>query len=229
MKKLLLCTLFICNSIYAQIVISPNPFSVNTSTVTFRYGQNGDYSIFNPNSDPNLFLYTGLETDGVASTWDYTDVFTNNTTQIPLTYNAAQNCYVATFTIGSRNYRNVLSGTTGPIPSTTIVNNWYFLITNASGSVQSADLKGSDYGFVGGQLSIDTNQILNKNFIIANNSITSFAVGFSKVVVYNTLGQAVTQFNIDENETSALPNLQKGMYVAEIINNETTVNIKFIR
>lgn len=229
MKKLLLCTLFICNTIYAQIVISPNPFSVNTSTVTFRYGQTGDYSIFNPNSDPNLFLYTGLETDGVASTWDYTDVFTNNTTQIPLTYNTAQNCYVATFSIGTRNYRNVLSGTTGPIPSTTIVNNWYFLITNASGSVQSADLKGSDYGFVGGQLSTNKNQSIKNQFIIASNSITSYASGASNVSVYNALGQAVAQFIIDENETRGLPNLQKGMYVAEIRNNENVVDIKFVK
>ena len=229
MKKLLLCTLFICNTIYAQIVISPNPFSVNTSTVTFRYGQTGDYSIFNPNSDPNLFLYTGLETDGVASTWDYTDVFTNNTTQIPLTYNTAQNCYVATFSIGTRNYRNVLSGTTGPIPSTTIVNNWYFLITNASGSVQSADLKGSDYGFVGGQLSTNKSQLSKNQFIITSNSITSYASEVSKVVIYNTLGQVVAQFNIDENETNVLPNLQKGMYVAEIRNNENVINIKFVK
>ena len=75
--KLLCLTLFIFGISQAQIELVPNPCDINTGTITLKYGELGDYSIFDPLSDPNLYLYTGLQTDTDPMTWDYHDDFTN--------------------------------------------------------------------------------------------------------------------------------------------------------
>ena len=82
--KLLCITLFIFGISQAQIELVPNPCDINTGTITLKYGESGDYSIFDPMSDPNLYLYTGLQTDADPMTWDYHDDFTNVATMILL-------------------------------------------------------------------------------------------------------------------------------------------------
>jgi hypothetical protein len=75
--KLLYLTLLMFGISQAQIELVPNPCDINTGTITFKYGESADYSIFDPMSDPNLYLYTGLQTDADPLTWDYHDDFTD--------------------------------------------------------------------------------------------------------------------------------------------------------
>ncbi len=227
MKKTLLILLFVTVVSQAQFVVTPNPFNINSGTITVRYGQSANYTLFNPNSDPSLFLYTGLETDGVVTTWDYTDDFANTATQIPFNYNTAQGCYVATFNIATRNYKKATNNVTGPLPSGLTVNNWYFIIRNAAGTAQSADLKGSDYGFTAAVLSNNNFEINLADLYISNNSITSKIQGVSEVSIFNMLGQEIKTFKINQFESKNLDLQQNGIFIAFVKNNGATYKVKF--
>jgi hypothetical protein len=227
MKKKLLILLFVTAISQAQFVVTPNPFNINSGTITVKYGQSGNYSLFNPNSDPNLFLYTGLETDGVVATWDYTDDFANTATQIPFTYNIAEGCYLATFNIATRNYKNATNNVVGPLPAGLTVNNWYFIIKNAAGNAQSADLKGSDFGFTAAVLSNNNFEINLSDVYVSNNSITSKIEGVSEVSIFNMLGQEIKTLKINQFETKDLNIQQNGIFIALIKNNGSTLKIKF--
>ena len=228
-KTLLYLSFLVFNLTNAQFIVSPNPFNVNSGTITVTYGSSGDYSLYDPQSNPNLYLYTGLETDGVASTWDYRDTWTDLNSLVPLTWNAIANAYVATFNIGTRNFTQVSSNSVMPVPAGTSVNNWYFIIRNGAGSSQSADLIGTNYGF--------TTALSNANFAsnsirlsVIDNKITTDAQGKIDIEIYTILGQKVTSYNIEnyENLLQIQLNLnQKGIYIATIKNNNQTKSIKF--
>lgn len=231
MKKTLLLLAFLGFSfVNAQLVVTPNPFNINSGIITVTYGASGDYSIYDPQSNPNLYLYTGLETDGVASTWDYHDTWTDLATLIPLTWNTTANAYVATFDIGGRSYTEETSNTLMTIPSGTNVNDWYFIIRNADGSSQSADLFGTNYGFAP-SLATSNFNMNSVKFNVNNNTISTDAQGKIEIEIYSILGQKVTNYKV-ENYDSIL-NLpltltQKGVYIATLKNNDQVKSVKFV-
>ena len=107
MKLRLLCTALslVTTFSFAQIELQPNPSSINSGNLTFKYGEFGDYSIFDPLGNPNLYLYTGLQTDADPITWDYNDgefVISNLGQMIPLNYDNGLGYYVATFNAATR-------------------------------------------------------------------------------------------------------------------------------
>ncbi len=227
MKKAILLFLMVISNLQAQIVITPNPFGINSGTITFTYGSAGDYSIFNPQSDPNLYLYTGLETDGVANTWDYHDNWTDVGTMIPLTWNATANAYLATFNIATRSYINESTQVTGQIPSGTTVNNWFFIIRNAAGTSQSADIQGTNYGFTPGTFLNNEAFENNSGIKIFNNFIHSDLQSDSKVDFYAITGQRLASLTLKSNQTLEIPMQQKGMYLAIIESENSSKIIKF--
>ena len=227
MRLKILVLLFV-TTIQAQLIVTPNPFGINSGTITVTYGSAGNYSLFDPLSDPNLLLYTGLETDGVVSTWDYHDDFNNTSTMTPLTFNASLGHYVATLNIGTRTYQQEPTLATTTIPSTVFVNNWYFLIRNISGSRQSADLQGSNYGFVSSTLSLKTNEFLNQEIYISKNKIYNNLLGKTNIEIYNQLGQKLTNFELNQNETKELNINSTGVFIAIISNKNRNGNIKFV-
>lgn len=228
-KTLLLLTFLGLYQANAQLTVSPNPFNINSGTITVTYGASGDYSLFNPNSDPNLYLYTGLETDGVTTTWDYHDTWNNLSSLVPLTWNSSANAYVATFDIGARNYTQDSSGTLMTIPSGTSVNNWYFIIRNGDGSAQSGDLKGTDYGF-SASLETATFNTFEIKLTVSNNSIFTNAQGKIELEIYTILGQKVASFSRENNNSNLeIPlNLNSnGIYIARLTNDNQTKTLKF--
>lgn len=226
MKKLLLVAFFGFSLANAQIIVTPNPFGLTSGTVTLTYGSAGDYSLFDPMSDPNLFLYTGLETDGVASTWDFHDTWTDTSTLVPLTWNATANAYIATFDIGIRTYFSEATMSNTTIPGGTMVNNWYFLIRNADGTRQSSDLLGTTYGFTPATASTASFEN-NQEIRFYDGKITSTIIGISTVEIYNLIGQKVKSISIHENETANLNLNEKGVFVAIISNQDNQKKVKF--
>lgn len=230
MKKTLLLLVFLgFYQANAQLTVSPNPFNINSGTITVTYGANGDYSLFNPNSNPNLYLYTGLETDGVVTTWDYHDTWGNLGSLVPLTWNSTANAYVATFNIGARSYTQDSSGILMSLPSGLNVNNWYFIIRNADGSAQSGDLKGTDYGFTAslGKATFNASEI---RLTASDNSIFTNAQGKIELEIYTLLGQKVANFSTDNNNSIIdfpLNLNSKGIYIAKLTNNNQTKTLKF--
>ncbi|BAO74816.1 hypothetical protein WPG_0586 [Winogradskyella sp. PG-2] len=215
----------------AQIELVPNPCDINSGTITFKYGESGDYSIFDPMSDPNLYLYTGLQTDVDPLTWDYHDDFTDVNTMIPLTYDAILGYYVATFNPATRTYLEepMLNSTT--ITQGTEVFDWYFLVTVGDQSRQSADLMGSDYGFGSAILSVENYDLID-NIKVGNGEITFKSPAQYDISVYDILGKNVVnqQLNISNSLTHNFQLQSNGIYLVKIsdgINSRTVKMLKY--
>ncbi len=188
--KLLYLMLLMFGICQAQIELVPSPSDINSGTITLKYGELGDYSIFDPMNDPNLYLYTGLQTDSDPVTWDYHDDFTDVSTMIPLTFDSNLGYYVATFNPATRSYLEEPMLNTTTIPSGTEVFDWYFLITTADQSRQSADLQGSSFGFGSAVLSLETFD-LTRDVNIGNGTITFKNPAKYDIAVYDVLGKKV--------------------------------------
>jgi len=228
--KLLYLTLLMFGISQAQIELVPNPCDINSGTITFKYGEFGDYSVFDPLSDPNLYLYTGLQTDSDPLTWDYHDDFSNVSTMIPLTYDSVLGYYVATFNPATRNYLEEPLLNTTTIPSSTEVFDWYFLITNSDQSRQSGDLKGSDYGFGSAVLSIETFNNTN-DISIGNGTITFKSAAQYEIAVYDVLGKKVTgkRLNITSQTTHDLQLRNTGVYLIKISSGNFSRTVKMLK
>ncbi len=215
----------------AQLSVSPNPFNVNSGIVTITYGASGDYAIFDPQFDPNLYLYSGLETDGVASTWDYHDDWTNLSTLTPLTWNPIANAYTATFDITNRSYLQEASGTSMQIPSGTTVNNWFFIIRNTAGNSQSATLEGTTYGMTVATLSNEQFENSKNYFFVNKGTLSTNISGKSTVEIYSITGQKVQTIAFDNNKNSFEQKLNlagSGIFIAVLKNENTTKSVKFL-
>lgn len=228
--KLLYLTLLMFGISQAQIELVPNPCDINSGTITFKYGELGDYSVFDPLSDPNLYLYTGLQTDADPLTWDYHDDFTNVATLIPLTYDSGLGYYVATFNPATRNYLEEPMLNTTTIPSGTEVFDWYFLITNSDQSRQSADLRGSDYGFGSALLSVEAFNKTN-DVSVGNGTITFNSAAQYEIAVYDVLGKKVIDktLNITSQTTHDLQLRNTGVYLVKISSGSYSRTVKMLK
>ncbi|WP_243471047.1 T9SS type A sorting domain-containing protein [Winogradskyella sp. MH6] len=228
--KLLCLALLMFGISQAQIELVPDPCDINSGTLTFKYGELGDYSVFDPLSDPNLYLYTGLQTDADPLTWDYHDDFTNVSTLIPLTYDSSLGYYVATFNPATRNYIEEPMLNTTTIPSSTEVFDWYFLITNSDQSRQSADLKGSDYGFGSAVLSVEAFDITN-GISIGNGTLTFNNAAQYDIAVYDVLGKKVVTktLNITSKTTHDLQLRNTGVYLVKINSSSYSRTVKMLK
>ena len=214
----------------AQIELIPNPCDINSGTITLKYGEFGDYSIFDPMSDPNLYLYTGLQTDTDPMTWDYHDDFSDVSTMIPLTFDVNLGYYVATFNPATRTYLEepMLNATT--IPSGTEVFDWYFLITTFDQSRQSSDLQGNTYGFGSAVLSVETFDV-TKSINIGNGTITFENPAQYDIVVYDVLGKKVVEqsINVTSQTTHDFQLQSTGIYLLKVTSGNFSRTIKMLK
>jgi Secretion system C-terminal sorting domain len=228
--KLLYLVLLIFGIGHAQIELIPNPCDINSGTLTFKYGELGDYSVFDPLSDPNLYLYTGLQTDADPLTWDYHDDFTNVATLIPLTFDSNLGYYVATFNPATRTYLEEPNLNTTTIPNGLFVNDWYFLITNSDQSRQSADLKGSDYGFGASTLSLSQRNI-SEDIVIGNGTVTIKKPAQYNIAIYDVLGKKIKQITLNVNTqlTHDFQLQNSGIYLVKIKSGNATRTLKMLK
>jgi hypothetical protein len=231
-KTLLLFALIFGKSMFAQLTVTPNPFNINSGTITVSYGATSDYILFDPQFDPNLVLYMGLETDGVANTWDYRDDWNNHNSLVALTWNDAASAYIATFDLKTHNFIQESSGSTMTLPNNTTVNNWYFIIRTIDGSRQSGDLSGTNYGFQPStSLGVnDFNQMKN-HFLVKNGVLSTDIVGQNTLEIFNISGQKLETI-LFENQSDMIEIPikinQKGVYIAKISNANSQKTVKFI-
>lgn len=219
---------------HSQIELIPNPSDINSGTFTFKYGELGDYSIFDPLSNPNLYLYTGLQTDADPMTWDYNDgefLISNLGQMIPLTYDSSLGYYVATFNPKTRSYFEESTQTITTISEGTQVFDWYFLITTDDLSRQSADLRGSDYGFNAATVLSADNFSVNDDILVLNGSLKFLKPGLYEIDVFDILGKHISSeslpvkqefnYNLKLNST--------GIYIVKITSGNTTKVAKILQ
>ena len=225
---------FTCLFGFSQIELQPNPSDINSGTFVLKYGEFGDYSIFDPLSNPNLYLYTGLQTDTDPLTWDYNDgefLSSNLGQMIPLTYDNALGYYVAIFNPKTRQYFEEATQSMTTLPENTVVFDWYFLITTNDLSRQSADLKGTDYGFNSSTvLSVD-NYTNTNDIIVLNGNIKFLKQGQYNLSVYDVLGKRIKKETIN-NSGELLYDLKlrsSGLYIVQITSGSTKRTVKVLK
>lgn len=218
----------------SQIELMPNPSNINSGTFTFKYGEFGDYSIFDPLSNPNLYLYTGLQTDGDPNTWDYNDgefVISNLGQMIPLTFDNALGYYVATFNPKTRAYFEEATQMVTNIPIGIEVFDWYFLITTDDLSRQSDDLRGTDYGFNASTVLSINSFNLNQDIVPLNGQIKFLTDGQFEIKVFDVLGKKIKDISLAVN-SGMIHDLRlnsNGIYIVKISSGESTKMIKMLK
>lgn len=232
MKRFLLIVLFLSTMhSVAQIVITPNPVDINSGSITITYGSNNDYSLFDPMSNPNLLLYTGLDTDADPTTWDYHDDFNDTTTFIPFNFDVTSNAYVAQIDVAGRMYQEEPSLNMVNLPQGINVNDWYFIIITTDLSRQSADLKGSDYGWQAATLDSELFDNIEFKVTAVNHALIFNKADYYSIKTYNLQGQLVQDINRRYIERvldmSMLPDNQ--MYISKVSSNLGSTTIKHIR
>ncbi|WP_146250795.1 hypothetical protein [Nonlabens dokdonensis] len=231
MKRILLIFLIV-SAMYtqAQIVITPNPVDINSGLVTITYGSNNDYTIFDPMSNPNLLLYTGFDTDADPTTWDYHDDFNDTSTFIPFNFDATANAYVAQIDVAGRMYQEEPNLNMVNLPQGITVNDWYFIIITTDLSRQSADLKGSDYGWQPATLSNNTFEKEEFKVTAVSDKLFFNTADYYSVKTYNLQGQLVQDINRryveNQIDMSLLPENQ--LYISKITSALGTLTIKHI-
>jgi hypothetical protein len=233
MKKSLLSLLTLTScAMFGQLTVSPNPFNINSGTITVSYGATSDYEIFDPQFEENLVLYMGLETDGVADTWDYNDDWNNHSALVPLTWNNTASAYIATFDLKTHVFKNTPNGENLTVANNTTVNNWFFIIRTIDGSRQSGNLLGTNYGFQP-STALSTNDFNNhKNLILVKNGILSTNIsGNNTLEIYSISGQKLETISFENNSDLIeipLKINQKGIYIAKISNELIQKTVKFL-
>ncbi|WP_178989808.1 T9SS type A sorting domain-containing protein [Winogradskyella schleiferi] len=137
---------------------------------------------------------------------------------------------MATINPATRTYLEEPSLNTVTIPSGIEVHDWYFLITVEDQSRQSADLKGSDYGFGLATLSV-TNYNETENIILTNRTITFINQGNYHVAVYDILGKQITNttFNVTGTLTHDFQLQNSGIYLVKINDGLHTRTVKMLK
>lgn len=178
--------------------------------------------------DPNLLLYTGLQTDADPTTWDYHDDFSNVNSFVVFNFDTAANAYMAQIDVAGRIYQEEPSLNLVNIPPGTVVNDWYFIIITTDLMRHSMELKGSDYGWQTGVL--NNTDVTKKSFEVKafKNTLFINEQDTFNVEVYDLLGNLVIKQVLQNTDTGIkLPVLQPQIfYVIRIANSNGQQVIK---
>jgi len=142
MKKviLLLITSLFWQINFAQLSIVNQANGV----VEVNYGASGDYSLYDPQGDNQVFLYLWLNQDqtnpNLANV--YNDDWNDSTGLVVLSYDSTSQKFVGTVDFNAHDF----SGE-GVLPANIQINDFNLILRNQAGDRQSADLLASNYGF----------------------------------------------------------------------------------
>ncbi len=219
----LLLVALISFGISAQITVSPNPWSVNSETLTFTYGP--DYTLWDPMGASIIYMYSGLETDGTSGTWDYHDDWNEISTLTPLTLDTATGIYTGTLEISTHDYiEDSNPDNVGPIPNGTEVSEFYFLLRNANGDQQSMDLMGTEFGFEPSTLEVQDIEVENKQSIqVVKNVLYVWDAKVKSIEIYDQNGRKVQNLYLG-NSTKLPLELSNGIY---FLKSDTGYRLKF--
>jgi len=142
MKKniLLLITSLFWQINFAQLSIG----NQSNGVVEVNYGASGDYSLYDPLGDSQVYLYLWINQDQTSPNLAnvYNDDWNDNAGLITLTYDNTLQKFVGIVDFNTHDF----SGE-GVLPAGTQINDFNFILRNQAGDRQSADLLASNYGF----------------------------------------------------------------------------------
>ncbi len=159
MKKiiLLIIALSFSNLLVAQLILT----NQNNGIIAVEYGENNDYSLYDPQGDNEIYLYLWVnETQTNPNlSQQYNDDWNDNTGLIVLNYDSNNQKFTGTIDFNTHYF----SGE-GVLPANTQINDFNLILRNQAGDRQSSDLLASDYGFQPTQV-VNLIEIKNKNAV----------------------------------------------------------------
>ncbi|WP_372746773.1 T9SS type A sorting domain-containing protein [Lutibacter sp.] len=215
-KTLLLLTLLIAFNSYSQLTLTPN----GNGIVNVSYGSSGDWTLYNPYSDP-VILYLWVPETMNSQNISYADNW--NGTLISLTWNGTE--HAGSIDFNTHSFDGII------IPLGTSISNFQLILRNPAGTSQSGNLLASDYGYSTTTLSTEdfsTNSIsINciENFINING--LEYNQKFN-IDVFDLSGKLVKQ--MDEKSALDIQELTQAVYILKLkTDNDQTLTKKIVK
>jgi len=142
MKKI---TLLLITSLFWQINFAQLSIGNQANgVVEVNYGASGDYSLYDPLGDSQVYLYLWINQDQTSPNLAnvYNDDWNDSAGLVTLTYDNNLQKFTGTVDFNTHDF----SGE-GVLPAGTQINDFNLILRNQAGDRQSADLLASNYGF----------------------------------------------------------------------------------
>jgi hypothetical protein len=187
MKKqlILLIALLISQLNFGQLTLS----SQNNGVVDVSYGDNNDYSIYDPSGDQQIYIYMWIDPNQTEPNLSnqYNDDWNDASGLVILNYDSNLQKFTGTIDFNTHNF----SGE-GVIPAQTQINDFNLILRNEAGDRQSGNLLASNYGFQPTN-SIETLQSSDV-FILKNKQLfinVPDGQKINNIGIYNIKGQLI--------------------------------------
>ncbi len=181
-------------------------------TVSVEYGANNDYSLYDPQGDPKIYIYMWVDTNQTnpALSMVYNDDWNDTAGLVVLNYDSNAQKFTGTIDFNTHDF----SGE-GIIPSGTQINDFNFILRNQAGDRQSSDLLATNYGFqpttTAGMIEIPASKVMyysNRQLFITPDYLKQNI----DVQIFNMEGKMILQKN-KLNKSVNLSNLSKEIYI----------------
>lgn len=220
MKKIyLLFSLLIGFQLQAQLTLN---IQANGS-VGISYGSSSDYSLYDPQGDTDVYVYSWVNTDqtnpNLANV--YNDDWNDSSGLIVLTYDSNAHAFLGEFNLSTHDF----SGE-GVLPSNTTVQDFNLILRNQAGDRQSSNLLASTYGFTS----------VNAIKEISNSNIASYYQGRLtihyegrkfKLEAYDLTGKVLIQ-QMSTSPVIDLSTIQQKMFIVKVIIDNKSYFVKKI-
>jgi len=224
MKKLLLLGILLIS----QIGVSQLQLTANTDgTVNVSYGSSGDYSLYDPLGDTQIYIYMWIDENQTTPqlSMQFNDDWNDAAGLVVITYDNTLQKFTGTIDLNTHNF----SGE-GLLPSGIQINDFNLILRNQAGDRQSANLLASNYGFQGTTeiahlAALDYMHYAHGNLIID----TDVSLHDLYISIYNLQGQLLSSFT-PKNHTINLKMLKDPVLIIRInIQNNKDMVLKILK
>lgn len=214
MKKLysLFFALVAAITVSAQVQVSVT----SPGQVRITYGAAGDYSFYDPQFAPTIYVHMWTVAADNTSGASHDDAWTNS--NVMLNWSATDNAYIADVDFGTKLFTN----TNTTLPAGTTVNNFGMVFKDQQNGAtrQSADVQANTVGFTPTTIPVLGVSVANaaaKKAFVAEGKLYTAQKGNLTVEVYEMGGKLVKSIKVAANGNAIDLNLAKrGLYIVKV-------------
>lgn len=197
--------------------------TVNNGEFKLTYGKSGDWSFFDPQGAPTIYLHVwSSQTDGDNDKGNFDDAWTNSTST--LTWDATENAYVGTVNLNTK----LFTGSNSTMPTGTVVQRIGIVMKDQSNGAtrQSGDRD------LEGPTTLSTMAVVEANgkakSQVASGKLFTSAKGNVDLTVFDFGGKVVKTMKVNATGAPIDLNLnQKGLYLVKISGAGVSEVVKF--
>ncbi|TDX84184.1 T9SS type A sorting domain-containing protein [Epilithonimonas xixisoli] len=197
--------------------------TVNNGEFKITYGKTADWSIYDPQGAPTIYLHVwSSQTDGDNDKGNFDDSWNNSTST--LTWDATENAYVGTVNLNTK----VFSNSNNTMPAGTVVQRIGIVMKDQSNGAtrQSADKD------LEGPTTLTTMAVVEANgkakSQVAAGKLFTSAKGNVDLTVFDFGGKVIKTMKVNATGTPIDLNLnQKGLYLVKISGAGVSEVVKF--